>query len=499
MDCRSFEAGAESGGVNCRSGFAPGAAAIFGMIGSGRGKHAFRRRCARSSEHQSCGKCRGFQSCGIEVPMHVSICLMNFLKSFFRTPSGKCLGPIIAAGSISCPASEESSSWTGWLGPDRSARAQGFETPETWPEKLTQRWRVEVGEGYATPLVVGDRIFQHARQGDDEVLWCLDRETGDSIWRKSMPVEFVAGRNGEGHGLGPKSTPTYAKGRVLTLSITGVLTAWSAEDGKLLWRRDFRENFKVSHPYWGTATSPIVDGDRVFAHTGSCEDGALFCIDIETGKDIWVREDEANCYSSPRVETIDGVRQLVEFNHEGLCGIDVENGDLLWKYAYPHRANNQNVPTPARTGNIFVVGGEDRRVFGVRVGKVDDGWKAEELWAHRDAALEMSSPVVHDGLVYGFSTFKTGQFFCLDPVTGTVKWEGAPRMGGNAQLLSLPGCILTLTDDGTCRLLRASGEKYEVIRNYQVANDKTWAAPALVHDRLLIKDQEHLTSWDFPE
>jgi len=417
------------------------------------------------------------------------------MKSNFWNPSDPICGLILFGALFLAGSPADASSWTGWLGPDQAGRAQGFETPAVWPEKLRQNWRVEVGEGYSTPLVVGERIFQHARQGDDEVLWCLDRKTGEAVWRKSMPIDFVAGRNGERHGLGPKSTPTYADGRVFTLSITGVLTGWSAEDGELLWSRDFRENFDVTHPYWGTASSPVAEGDRVFAHTGSCEDGALFCIDAKTGKDIWTRTEEATCYSSPRLETIDGVRQLVELNHEGLCGIDVGSGELLWKYSYPHRANNQNVATPARIGNLFVIGGENRRTFGVRVGKTADGWNAERVWDHRDAALEMSSPIVHDGLLYGFSVLKTGQFFCLDPATGTMKWTGEARMGDNAQLLSLPGCILALTDDGSCRILRATGEKFDVIRNYQVADDHTWAAPALVGDMLLIKEKNHLSSW----
>ena len=419
------------------------------------------------------------------------------MKSNSWIPSDLVCGLILFGALSLARSSAEASSWTGWLGPDQAGQAQGFDTPDVWPEKLHEHWRVEVGEGYSTPLVVGKRIFQHARQGEDEVLWCLDRKTGMEVWRKSMPVEFVAGRNGERHGLGPKSTPTYADGRVFTMSITGALSAWSAEDGELLWSRDFRENFEVTHPYWGTASSPVVEGDRVFAHTGSCENGALFCIDTKTGKDIWTRTEEATCYSSPRIETIDGVRQLVEFNHEGLCGIDPGNGELLWKYSFPHRTNNQNVATPARIGNMFVIGGESRRTLGVRVRKTAGEWQAERVWQHREAALEMSSPIIHDSLLYGFSVLKTGQFFCLDPATGSMKWTGEPRMGDNAQLLSLPGCILTLTDDGSCRILRATGEKFDVIRNYQIPGGHTWAAPALVHDMLLIKEKNHLSSWVF--
>ena len=388
--------------------------------------------------------------------------------------------------------------WTGWLGPDRDARAQEFKLPPTWPDTLQQVWRVEVGEGYSTPLVIGDRIFQHARIDDKEVMLCLERATGKSIWQQSVPISFKAGRGGERHGLGPKSTPTYADGRVFSLSITGLLAAWSADDGELLWKRDFRERFEVAHPYWGTATSPIVDDGRLYVHTGSCEDGALFCIDTRTGKDIWVRDEEANCYSSPRIETIDGVRQLVELNHSGLYGISLEDGRLLWKHSFPHRGNNQNTPTPARHEDTFIVGAENRGMFAVKVQRTGDEWQVKETWKHREASLDMSSPIVQDGRVYGFSHFKTGQFFCLDAESGQVIWKGDPRMGENAQFLSLPGHILALTDDGQARILKATGDQYDVVKTYQVAEDQTWTAPALLGDVILIKDLKHLTAWRFP-
>jgi outer membrane protein assembly factor BamB len=392
----------------------------------------------------------------------------------------------------------ESPSWTGWRGQDRDARVEAFVPPKVWPEKLERVWSVEVGSGYATPLVVGDRIYQHARQGGEEVLWCLELETGKPVWRKSAPVEFEAGRGGDEHGLGPKSTPTIADGRVFTLSITGVLSAWSAEDGKPLWKRDFSERFEEAHPYWGTATSPIIDGDRLFAHTGSCENGALFCLDPATGKDLWVRDEDANCYSSPLIDTIDGVRQLVEFNHAGLCGIDIANGDLLWKHPFPHHGNRQNTPTPVRHGNLFVVGAEHRGMFGVQPQRVDGRWSVKEVWRHRDVSLDMSSPVVNDGMVYGFSHFNMGRFYGLDPQTGAVLWEGEPRAGKNAQFLSLPGHVLALTDDGRLRVLRANRKACEIVQTYRLAEKDTWTAPALAGDALLIKAGDQLVRWRLP-
>ena len=75
--------------------------------------------------------------------------------------------------------------WPGWLGPGRDGWVEGVKAPETWPRKLKQAWRVRVGEGYGSPLVAAGRVWQHARQGEEEVVWCLDLKTGAIKWRKS--------------------------------------------------------------------------------------------------------------------------------------------------------------------------------------------------------------------------------------------------------------------------------------------------------------------------
>ena len=56
--------------------------------------------------------------------------------------------------------------WTQWRGPNRDGIAP-FIQPKAWPEKLGAKWKVAVGEGYASPLFVGGRILQVARQGND--------------------------------------------------------------------------------------------------------------------------------------------------------------------------------------------------------------------------------------------------------------------------------------------------------------------------------------------
>ena len=86
--------------------------------------------------------------------------------------------------------------WTGWLGPERNGWVDDFQPPQTWPDKLQQLWRVRVGEGYGSPLITNGRVYQHARQGDQEVAWCLNLNDGTVIWQQSAatPFKMVWGR-----------------------------------------------------------------------------------------------------------------------------------------------------------------------------------------------------------------------------------------------------------------------------------------------------------------
>ena len=58
--------------------------------------------------------------------------------------------------------------WPQWRGQNRDAKVTGFTPPATWPKELAKKWSVTVGDGVATPALVGDRLYAFARQGDEE-------------------------------------------------------------------------------------------------------------------------------------------------------------------------------------------------------------------------------------------------------------------------------------------------------------------------------------------
>src|SRR5438876_917748 len=72
--------------------------------------------------------------------------------------------------------------WPQWRGPNRDAKVAGFTAPATWPKALTKKWEVAVGDGVATPALVGDKLYVFSREGGDEVVRCLEAATSKEIW-----------------------------------------------------------------------------------------------------------------------------------------------------------------------------------------------------------------------------------------------------------------------------------------------------------------------------
>jgi len=388
--------------------------------------------------------------------------------------------------------------WPGWRGPRRDGWAGGFRPPTPWPERLTRAWQVEVGTGYASPIVSGDRVYQHARQEDDEVVWCLDRKTGAARWRKSYAAPFTIGQGAERHGKGPKSSPALADARLFTMSITGLLSAWDAESGALLWRRDYSSRFKKGHPYWGAATSPLVDGQRVVVHFGTDDQGALIALDAANGKEVWSHGNAGPSYASPILVEIQGRRQIIELTMQGLAGVDSQSGRLLWEYPYPQVGTNQNMITPVYHRGLVLLGGENRGIRALEP-RLDSGaWTVHERWDQKKVALDMSSPVVNGDLLYGFSHYGRGRLFCLDPKTGEVRWEGPGRTGDNVMFLAIPGHVVALVNDGELKIIAADGDRFHTVASYRVSEHATWAPPVLLERQILVKDSQRLTLWSLP-
>lgn len=96
------------------------------------------------------------------------------------------LAGVLVGLTVPGEAQRASADVTQWRGAARDGIITGLTTPQAWPETLTERWKVEIGTGYATPLVVGDRVYQFSRIGDNETMTALDAASGRSSGRRAI-------------------------------------------------------------------------------------------------------------------------------------------------------------------------------------------------------------------------------------------------------------------------------------------------------------------------
>jgi outer membrane protein assembly factor BamB len=380
--------------------------------------------------------------------------------------------------------------WPQWRGPNRDGAAASFAEPKAWPEQLTRKWKIDVGIGYATPILIGNRLYMYSRRDDNEVLAAIDAGTGKEIWQSSYAAPYTMHPAAVRHEKGPKSTPTFADGKLYTLGMSGIVTAFEAATGKQLWQKPA----SLPGPLYGTSMSPLVDRGLVIVHVGSHNQGALTAFDATTGAVKWSWTGDGPAYGSPIAADFDGTRQVIVFTQANLVGVSEATGELLWKRPFT-TPSTQNTITPILYGKTIIVSGLNNPVTAFTVAKRGNEWVSENVWQNADVAMYMTNAVLAGDAIYGMSQRNSGQFVCIDAKTGKTLWTSAPRQATNAAIVRAGGLLFMLKDDAELIVAKASPSGFEPVKRYTVADSATWAQPTISGNRMFVKDVSTLALW----
>jgi len=385
--------------------------------------------------------------------------------------------------------------WPQWRGPNRDGVTR-FSEPKAWPEKLTTKWRVTIGEGYASPIYASGRILEFARQGDDEVAMAIDPESGKIFWRQSYPAPYEPVKSAARHGKGPKSTPLYYDGRLYTFGISGILSSFDATTGSVEWRKEYAKDFKGTWPQFGTSMSPVAGDGLIVALIGTNDDGAVAAYEAKSGAQKWIWKGDGPAYASPVIVDIEGIKQVVTLTQKSAAGLSLASGDLLWRIDFPGRSG-MNIPTPLRYGQRLILAGDPGTML-LQVNRQNNSWTTEKAWQISELTMRFSSPVQKGKLIFGFSNRTSGIFFCVDAESGKTLWTSDPRQGDNAVVLISGELLFLLKDNAELIVARASGDRFEPLHRYEVADSSTYANPLMLAGGIVIKDNTTLSflSWE---
>jgi len=373
--------------------------------------------------------------------------------------------------------------YTQWRGRDRDGSASGFVAPRAWPDALSRAWRVDVGEGYSGPLVGGTTVYSFTRRGSDEALTALDAGTGAVRWRTSYAAPYTVDDAAAKHGAGPKASPLLHRGRVYTMGISGIVTAFDAATGARVWQTPAPKEAAI----YGAASSPLGEGDLVILHPGNY--GPLTAFDGATGAVKWTAGDDG-LFTSPIAATLDGVRQVITVTQSAIIGVSLDGG-VLWTHPF----RNNGAGTPVLYHDTVIVGGLDLGFVALRPHKASGGWNAEKVWETKAALTYFGTPVLVDDAIYGLSDKAAGQLFAIDAATGATLWLGPGRQAASVSAAKAGRLLLFLKDDGTLMVAEARRTEFTPAKTYALSESATWAQPAISGNRIFVKDATSLTLW----
>jgi outer membrane protein assembly factor BamB len=369
---------------------------------------------------------------------------------------------VLAAG-----ASVAAADWPQFLGPSRNGIYTGpFATswPAAGPRKV---WQKRVGQGFAGPVVVGDRLILFHRVANEEVVDALDTKTGEVRWHAAYPTSY---RDDFGFDEGPRAVPVVANNRIYTFGAEGQLSALDLATGRRIWNVDTKSRFNVRKGFFGAAGSPLVEDGRVLANVGGMDGtkgAGVVAFNADTGAVVWTATNHEASYSSPVGATFGGKRTAVFFTRQGLVGLEPATGNVLFQRSWRSRTSaSVNAASPVIVGDlIFVSATYETGAAVVRV----QGSELKELWASDEVlSNHYATSVYYDGNLYGFHGRQeyNPSFRAVALNTGKVLWSEDRFRAGTVTLAG--DKLLIMRETGELVLAAASPQAFKPLARAQI-------------------------------
>jgi outer membrane protein assembly factor BamB len=408
----------------------------------------------------------------------------------------------LAAHKATAPeAPAELAAWTlqpedvpGFRGANRDAILDGTRLELDWNSHAPQQaWRQRLGPAWSSLIVVDGHVVTQEQRDEEEVVACYDATSGKEIWVHADPVRFFEGLS----GAGPRGTPTFADGRIYALGGKGHLDCLDAATGKLVWSHDLVEEAAAVVPMWGFAVSPLVTGGKVIVFApGSAEkpSAGLVAFDATSGDELWRAAGGGDTYSSPQLVELAGVPQVLMHDNNGLRAYSPDDGKLLWEVKGTGSMSMPMLqPQAVGPGELLVL--LEPGLTLLDVDHADGQWSTKERWISNRIKPGFNDVVTHRGKIYGLDD---GILCALDLDTGERLWKKGRYGHGQLILLADQDALLVQGARGEVLAVDVSGEEPAELGKFDAIEGKTWNHPALVGNRLYVRNGEEIACYELP-
>jgi outer membrane protein assembly factor BamB len=428
-------------------------------------------------------------------------------RSLLQALAAQAIGARRASGQVRVhrkpkplPSGAVTSDWPSFLGPSHNSVSTETKLSRVLPPPLV--WEIAKGTGYASPAITGDHLVFVHRLADEEIVECLHPETGSRRWQFRYGTEF---EDRYGYNNGPRSSPVIDGDRVYTMGAEGKMHCFERASGTVIWKRDLRTEYKVPQDFFGTASTPLVEGELLVVNVGAPGGPCVVGLDKTTGRERWRAGREwGPSYASPVPAVIHGKPRVFVFAGGesdppagGLMSIDPATGRVDFSFPWRSRTRESvNASCPVVFDNHVFISASYRT--GSAVLEIRPDFTHRIVWTTQEFGLHFNTAIHQAGYLYGFDgrNEPDASLACVDAASGKVVWRETPDWtesfdaGGQRRqqllgtyrgsLLAADGQFLCLGELGHLLWMNLSPKGYkEVSRAWLFAATESWALPVL--------------------
>lgn len=411
--------------------------------------------------------------------------------------------------------------WPQWRGPLGTGAALKGNPPIEFSETQNLKWKTEIpGKGNATPIVWEDKIIvqtavQTGKKGNldhpkdsnsmspvsteyihDFKVYCIDRNSGKINWETTVCSELPLENTHELSSWASNSPCTDGEHIYAYFGSRGLYCL--DHEGNTLWKRDFGQMQKRAS--FGEGASPFLYKNRLFIQWDHEGDSWLYCIDKNTGEEVWkVARDEDTSWSTPIVAVENGKPQVITTASKAIRSYDVETGDLIWSGT---GLTGNVIPNPmVENGILYVMSGfrgSALQAIDLSKAKGDITGTDAVAWEYNQDTPYTPCAVLMDGELY-FLRANNGFLTCLNAKDGSVIYS-KQKVEGISTLFSSPtGAAdrLYIAAENICVVIKA-GETYELLKSNPL-DDNFHASPVVVGNQLILRGFKNLYCFENQE
>lgn len=405
--------------------------------------------------------------------------------------------------------------WPQWRGPNGDGSSTEKSLPTVWDQSKNVAWKAEMpGQGGATPIVWGERIFVTSADGSDLVLICLNATDGKQIWRQNVTSGNRDARAGEGNSASP--SPSTDGKNVWVFFSTGILTCYDME-GNRVWSIDCNERFGKIDIQFGLTSTPVLDGDSLYLQllhgpmnrSDHTRTGKVIKLNKLTGETVWqtdrITEAEFECkhsYASPLIVNDGQRRLLIVHGADCTTAHDLSSGKEVWRLGGlngPTELNPKNndptfrfVASPGFGGGTLIIPtAKAGPTFALQLsGSQNGALNQSSLRWTAPQTPDVSIPLVVEDLAYLLHS--DGKLQCVELASGKqVYFERAHSVQHRTSPVYADGHIYFCGKDGVCTVVKA-GRQFEIVSSNPMGGEPITASPVFSNGTLFIRTYKAL-------